>query len=62
MITYFCHKNEILYKQGLNEIAGLFISFREIDYPLSKCYTFMENFFQKYCMNFYVDEVSSSPI
>jgi hypothetical protein len=57
MITHYCRIENIIYKQGLNEIAAPFLYFREVGASLGKCEIMFHLFFSNYCLNFYHDEV-----
>ncbi len=57
MLTYYCKKNEIKYKQGMNEIFGPFILIKsKIQITLSRLYNLISCFIEKYLTNYYSEE------
>ena len=56
-ITYYCKQNSIKYKQGLNEIIGLFILLKyKIKISLSEIYNLIQAFVNKFLTNYYREE------
>jgi hypothetical protein len=56
VLNYFVHVHSIEYKQGLNEIAALFVVWTRIGVTVSECYVIFERFFTRYSLNFYYDK------
>ena len=55
-IIYYINKNKILYKQGLNEIAGPFILLKyKIQISFTKIYTMFTCFIDKYLTNYFLE-------
>ena len=55
-IIYYVNKNKILYKQGLNEIAGPFILLKyKIQISFTKIYTMFTCFIDKYLTNYFLE-------
>jgi hypothetical protein len=57
LLTTYCKKNDIKYKQGLNEIMGPFILLKSfVPMTLSKVYNIFSLFVNKYIRNYYHEE------
>lgn len=57
MLTYYCKKNEIKYKQGMNEIVGPFILLKsKIKISLSRIFNLISCFIEKYLTNYYSED------
>ena len=55
-IIYYLNKNNILYKQGLNEIAGPFILLKyKIHISFTKIYTIFTCFIDKFLLNYFYE-------
>lgn len=57
LLTFYCKRKGISYKQGLNEVLAPFVYFRNSNLTLSKIFNYFSIFVDKYLINFYVDEV-----
>jgi len=57
LLTFFCKRKGITYKQGLNEVLAPFVYFRNSNLTLSKIFNYFSIFVDKYLYNFYADEV-----
>lgn len=57
LLTFYCKRKGISYKQGLNEVLAPFVYFRSSNLTLSKIFNYFSIFMDKYLNNFYVDEV-----
>ena len=56
LIIYYLNKNNISYKQGLNEIAGSFILLKyKISVSFAKLYTMFVCFIDKFLTNYYLE-------
>ena len=56
IIIYYCNKNNISYKQGLNEIAGPFILLKyKLSISFSKIYSMFVCFIDKFLTNYYLE-------
>ena len=57
MLTYYCKKNAIKYKQGMNEILGPFILIKsKIKLSLTRIYNLTSYFIEKYLTNYYHED------
>ena len=57
-ITYFCHTNNIYYKQGLNEVSAPFLllsasKYKLTNISLSRVFNLQLAFIEKFLTNFY---------
>ena len=57
LLTFYCKRKGISYKQGLNEVLAPFVYFRNSNLTLSKIFNYFSIFVDKYLINFYADEV-----
>ena len=56
-IIYYVNKNKILYKQGLNEIAGPFILLKfKLKLSFTKIYTMFTCFIDKFLTNYFLEK------
>ena len=56
MIIYYINKNNILYKQGLNEIAGPFILLKyKFQISFTKLYIMLSCFIDKFLTNYFIE-------
>ena len=60
LLTFYCKRKGITYKQGLNEVLAPFVYFRNSNLTLSKIFNYFSIFVDKYLYNFYADEVEIS--
>jgi hypothetical protein len=57
LLTYYCKKNNIKYKQGMNEIVGPFILLKsKISISLSRIFNLFTCFLEKYLTNYYHED------
>ena len=57
LLTFYCKKNDIKYKQGMNEIVGPFILIKaKISISLTRIYKLFSNFILKYLTNYYHED------
>jgi hypothetical protein len=57
MLTYYCKKNNIKYKQGMNEIVGPFILLKsKVSVSLSKIFNMFSCFLEKFLTNYYKED------
>lgn len=60
-LTYFCKRNGVLYKQGINEIMVPFMAWRRCSsVSVTAAYNCFEAFFRRYLLNLYFDEEFNS--
>ena len=55
ILTFYCKRENISYKQGLNEVAAPFIYFKKSKITLSNIYNYFLLFVEKFLPNAYVD-------
>jgi hypothetical protein len=57
MLTFYCKKNNIKYKQGMNEIVGPFILLKaKVPVSLSKIFNMFSCFLEKFLTNYYIED------
>ncbi len=57
LLTYYCKKNNVKYKQGMNEIVGPFILLKaKLKISLSKTYNLFSCFIEKFLTNYYFED------
>jgi hypothetical protein len=57
MLTFYCRKNDIKYKQGMNEIVAPFILIKaKLSITLSKVYNLFASFMEKFLTNYYYED------
>ena len=57
LLTYYCKKNNVKYKQGMNEIVGPFILLKaKLKISLSKTYNLFSCFIEKFITNYYFED------
>jgi len=57
LLTIYCKKNDIQYKQGMNEIMGPFLFLKNIlNLSLSRIYNLYSAFIFKFLTNYYHEE------
>ena len=56
LITYFCRVNEMKYKQGLNEVIGVFLLLKfKFNFPFLELLKYVQGFINRYLTNFYYE-------
>jgi hypothetical protein len=57
ILTFYCKKNNIKYKQGMNEIVAPFILIKaKLSITLSKVYNLFASFIEKFLTNYYYED------
>lgn len=57
MLTYFCKSNELVYKQGINEILAPFLAWKKLPHvKITTVYDCFDWFFRTHLLNLYFDE------
>jgi len=56
LLTFYCKKENITYKQGLNEVAAPFINFRKDQVDLSNIYNYLVLFIDKFLPTAFIDK------
>ncbi|KRX10617.1 Rab-GTPase-TBC domain [Pseudocohnilembus persalinus] len=62
LLTYYCKKNSIDYKQGLNELAAPFVYFSKIDLGLDTIYNYFNTFMNRFIPNLHRDNSDFSSL
>ena len=56
LLTFYCKKENLAYKQGLNEVAAPFINFRKAKVDLSNIYNYLFLFIDKFLPTAFIDK------
>ena len=57
ILSFYCLKEKISYKQGLNEVAAPFVYFLKTNIKLATAYNYFQAFIDKFLATFYFDPV-----
>jgi len=56
LLTFYCKREKLSYKQGLNEVAAPFINFRTSHVHISNIYNYLVLFIDKFLPNAFIDK------
>jgi len=56
ILTYYCKRENITYKQGLNEVAAPFINFRKSQVNISNIYNYLVLFIDRFLPTSFIDK------